>query len=243
MSRPPKGGSRFKGLAAVPRGGNGKPAARDVQPAFEGTIAGICETVISLEEFIGMARWAKESDPRVARFLETWDALSASEQQPRAADAVCKRIGLAPLDLLKAVADAACRVSMYTAQIIAAVSHPLVVEKTVERALTDEGIADRMAFHKATGFLPTPKGSQTIISIMQNAQTNVPAQAPVVSAPSPEETIRRIAGCFNELERLPRTAASALPENTGGHILPYTIPDDGDAMPAEFPEEGEGDGK
>ena len=179
----------------------------------------------------------------VAQFLEAWDALSASEQQPRATDAVCERMGLAPLDLLKAVADAAYRAAMYTAQIIAALSHPLVVEKTVEHALTDEGIADRMALHKAMGFLPTPKGSQTIISIMQNAQADAAVQAPAVLAPSPERTIRRIADRFNEAQGLPRTTAPALPENAGDQTLPDTISEDGDAMPAEVPEEEEGDGK
>ena len=243
MNRPRNGSSRFKSLAVVPGSGNGKLAARDVQLAFESTLAGICETVISLEDFICMARWAKESDPKVARFLETWDALSASDRQPRAADAVCERIGLARLDLLKAVADATCRAAMYQAQIIAALSHPRVVEKTIERALTDEGIADRMAFHKAMGFLPMPKGSQTIISIIQHAQTNVSAQAPVVSAPSPEETIRRATNRFNEPLGLPRTPPPALSERAIGRALSMLIPENGNTMPVEVPEEDEGDGK
>jgi hypothetical protein len=85
---------------------------------------------------------------------------------------------------------------MHQAQMIAALAHPRVVEKTIERALTDEGIADRMALHKAMGFLPTPKGSQTIISIMQSAQANTAVQT--VAAPPPEDTIRRLANRLNE---------------------------------------------
>jgi hypothetical protein len=151
------------------------------------------------------------SDPRVARFLDACDALDASEQQAKGtADAVCGRIGLAPAELLRIVADVTCRIAMYRAQIIAAVSHPLVVEKTVERALTDDGIADRMALHKAMGFLPTPKGSQTIISIMQNAQA--PAAAQSISAPRPEQTIRRLSDRFNEARAVPLAERGAFPQ-------------------------------
>jgi hypothetical protein len=36
---------------------------------------------------------------------------------------------------------------------VAAVMQPLVVMKTVKMALTDSGVEDRFAFHKATGYL------------------------------------------------------------------------------------------
>jgi hypothetical protein len=172
MSRGQNGGSQLKGLVAVPISGNKEPATRRVPPAFDGTIASACESVgISLERMIEMMRWARESDPRVAQFLDTWDALDPCERQVRGTvETVRQRVGLKLLDLIGIVVDVMCRLAMYQAQIIAAASHPLVVEKTVERALTDKGIGDRMALHKATGFLPTPKGSQTIFSIfMQNA--------------------------------------------------------------------------
>ena len=51
-------------------------------PAFDGTIASACEsTGITLEQMFEMMRWAKESDPRIAELLDTWDALDPSEQQ------------------------------------------------------------------------------------------------------------------------------------------------------------------
>ena len=193
-------------------GGNGTPFARDAQGAFDGTIVSACEsTGISLEQMIDMMRWAKESDPRIAQFLDVWDALDASKQLASGtADAVRQQVGLKPLELLGIAANVACRVATYEAQIIAAVSHPRVVAKTVERALTDGGIADRMALHKAMGFLPTPKSSQTTIAIMQNAQANVTARS-VVEVERPEETIRRLAKKFNESRGLPPVTALSTP--------------------------------
>ena len=213
MSRPRNAQSRSMDLAVIGMR-NGGSAARGGEAAFEDTIAWACETGISLEDFINMTRIAKESDPNVVRFLDAWDALSASEQQARgAADAVCEQIGFAPLKLLRVAADAAYRFSMYTAQIIVALSYPLVVAKTVECALTDKGIADRMALHKAMGFLPTLQGrSQTSIGIiMQNAQTDATTR-PIVEAPRPEDTIRQLDQRFNESRRLPDTSALAPPE-------------------------------
>jgi hypothetical protein len=71
-----------------------------------------------------------------------------------------------------------------------------VVEKTIEMALTDEGIADRNALHRATGFTPLPKGSTTIVNVQQNAQGQLPGTC--VHLSSPEESIRTLAISFNE---------------------------------------------
>lgn len=154
---------------------------------------------------------------RLRSSFDTWDALSASEQQARgAADAVCEQIGLAPVDLLRIVADLTCRIAMYKAQIIAALSHPEVVAKTVDLALNapkgKDRLAAQVALHKAMGFLPTPKASQTTIGvIMQNAQGNATAP-PIVEAPRPEDTIRQLDRRFNESRRLPDTPALKPPE-------------------------------
>ncbi|MGB7436256.1 MAG: hypothetical protein WBR26_06875 [Candidatus Acidiferrum sp.] len=199
MSRPRNGGSRFKGLAATPGNENVKPAGYIVQPAFDGMIASACDLGISLEAFIEMTRSARMSDAAVVRFLDAWDALSPSEQQAkRTADAICERIGLAPVELLKATADATYRFSMYTARILAAVALPSVVERSIEVALTDKGIADRKMLFQHSGFLPTPAGSQTNIAVMQNAQPNATARPVITVAPRPEETIRRLSDRLNE---------------------------------------------
>jgi hypothetical protein len=146
-----------------------------------------------MDNFIEMARLARTSDSSAARFLDAWDALVACEQlSAAAADAVCEQIGLAPLDLLKAVADATTRFSMYTARLRAAVAMPSIVERSIEVALTDKGIADRKMQLQHSGFLPTPAESNTNIALMQNAPLNATAQPVITVAPRPEETIRRL---------------------------------------------------
>jgi hypothetical protein len=135
------------------------------------------------------------SDAGVARFLDAWEALGPSEQQARgAADTICEQVGLAPLELLKAVADATYRSSMYVAQFKASLALPSIVERSIEVALTDKGAADRKMLLQHAGFLPTPAGSQTNIAVMQNAT----AQPVITVATRPEETIRRLSERFNE---------------------------------------------
>jgi predicted TIM-barrel enzyme len=213
MSSPQKSAPRLNDLAVVPSSGHRKPAARDVEPVFDGTIASACESIgISVEQMIEMMRWAKESDSRVAQFLHAWDALDPSEQQDSGtADAVRQRLGLALIELLRIVADVTCRIAMYSSQIIAALSHPLVVGKTVELALNAEDDSNKLAaqtiLHKAAGFLPTPKGSQTTIAITQNAQANATSRS-IVAAPSPEHTIRSLTDRFNEVRGLLRSPAA-----------------------------------
>lgn len=112
-----------------------------------------------------MTRFARGNDPTVALFLDAWDALDVSERSARgSADSVCERVGLGPLDLLRIVAEAAIRFSMCVAQIKAALALPSVVGCSIETALTDKGVADRKMLFQQSGFLPTPKGSQTTIA-------------------------------------------------------------------------------
>lgn len=61
-----------------------------------------------------------------------------------------------------------------------------------EVALAEKGAADRKMQLQHSGFLPIPVGSQTNIAIMQAT-----AQPVVITAPKPEETIRRLSDAFN----------------------------------------------
>jgi len=196
--------------------------------AFDGTIASACESIgISLEQMFEMMRLAKESDPGVAELLDTWDALDASERQDGGtADAVRQRVGLKLPELLRTVAEVTYRIAIYKAQIVAALALPSVVERSIETALTDDGIADRKMLFQHSGFVPTPKGSETNIAITQNAQANATSRS-VVAAPSPENTIRRLTERFNEIRGLPRPPAARTTE----------------ALHVEVPERVEGDGK
>jgi hypothetical protein len=169
-------------------------STRGNQPKFD-TIAAACGLGIGLDNFIAMTRLARTSDSGAARFLDVWDALDESEQlSGAAADDICEQIGL--LDLLKAVADATIRFSIYTARLRAAFAMPSIVERSIEVALTEKGAADRKMQLQHSGFLPIPVGSQTNIAIMQS---NTAAQPIVITAPKPEETIRRLSDPLNSI--------------------------------------------
>jgi hypothetical protein len=184
------------------------------RPPFKGTIASACD-FIGIDNFIEMARLARANDARAERFMDAWDSLDASERQARgAADAICKRAGIIPTELLRVVAEATFCYSMYTAQMMAALALPAIVERSVDVALTDEGIADRRMLFQHSGFLPTSKGSQ--VGVTQIVQTTAAAPQPVAPAPRPEDTIQRLAGRLNEARRLPSLPAVALPEISGG---------------------------
>src|SRR5215467_6689001 len=156
--------------------------SRSHQHKFD-TIASACGLGIGLDSFIAMTRLACTSDSGAARFLDVWDALGPSEQLSAAtADAICEQIGLAPLDLLKAVADATLRYSMYTARLRAAVAMPSIVERSIEVALTEKGAADRKMQLQHSGFLPIPVGSQTNTKTEAGAGRLIPLNAAAFDA-------------------------------------------------------------
>lgn len=89
---------------------------------------------------------------------------------------------------------------MGTAEVLRiAVNRNSMVQKTIDRAMDDErpdALEHMEMFHKASGFLPTPHG--TNISVSQNNQGgNAIAAAATVLEP-PEQTIRRANDRFNE---------------------------------------------
>jgi len=91
-------------------------------------------------------------------------------------------------------------------------------------ALTDEGHEDRATLHKATGFLPSPKGAQTNIQVVQHASATANAQAASVAAPPPEQTIRRLVDRFNDARQIQSVERPSLPEDVGHATLPAAMP-------------------
>lgn len=142
---------------------------------------------------------AASDAPEARAILTQREKLSPPHRKLIPIEAFCLAASISPLRILEIITATAVRLGAQASTIIAAVSHPRVVEKTVEMALTDGGESDRTTLHKATGFLPTPKGSQTVVHIAANASANAAAAAPVVvQAPPPEHTIKTLVDRFNE---------------------------------------------
>lgn len=223
--RPTSPANRRSGLSIVSENDNPDSDGLGAQLEFTGTIAAACELAIPLDKFINMVRVAATEDPGAAQFLAAWDILSDAERKASgAADAVCTRLQISSLELLGVVASAACRFSMYLAQIAAAMAMPSVVVQSVKTALTDDGIADRKMLFQHSGFLPTPGRSQTAVAIMQNSQASRAAGG--VPAPIPEQTIRKAMAVLHESRGLPTVTAITVPGTTSGS-LPDPIPDEG----------------
>jgi hypothetical protein len=145
-------------------------------------------------------------------------------------EAYCVSAGVSPSTIFELLVAACVRFGAQACTIIAAVNHPRVVEKSVEMALTDEGIEDRMLLGKATGFLPTPKGSRTIVNVEANSSATANPQV-LVAAPPPEQTIRRLVDRLNEARGLPPVVAPTLPAADAPRVI------DIDAEPEEDEDE------
>lgn len=155
---------------------------------------------------------ASSEDEDIRNVLAKHRMLSKAKSRVVPIEAFCVAAGVSPLRVLELLVAAIVRQGAQASTIIAAALHPRVVQKTVEMALTDDGIEDRNTLHKAVNFTPTPKGNTTIFhnNPTANASAHSVAQAAGV-APPPEQTIRRLSDRFNEARLLPAQTPAALP--------------------------------
>lgn len=95
-------------------------------------------------------------DPDARRVVSPYLAVPESYRRLLPPEAFCQAAGVSPLRVLEIIAGTAVRMGTLASTLVAAILHPGVVEKIVERALQDDGTRERMMLHKAAGFLPTP---------------------------------------------------------------------------------------
>jgi hypothetical protein len=95
------------------------------------------------------------TDPDALRVLKLYRSVPASYRKLLPAEAFCQAAAVSPQVVLANIAAGAVWMNASAVAIVAAVMHPSVVAKTIERALQDDGTRERMMMHKATGFVPT----------------------------------------------------------------------------------------
>lgn len=149
-------------------------------------------------------------DPQAAKVRFAYYGIPKYLRRHLPIEAYCVAVGVSPLRILEILVSTIVRMSAQSSAVIAAVNHPRVAAKTVEMALTDDGIEDRKVLHTHTGFLPQRAGARTSIVVQQNATAT--AQAASVAAPPPEQTIRRLADRFNLARTLPEQVTTPMPE-------------------------------
>ena len=94
-------------------------------------------------------------DPDARRVLGTYLSVPESYRRLLPPEAFCHAAGVSPWRTLECITVVAVRQTAHAAAIVASLLHPCVVEKTVKRALQDDGSKDRLMLHKAVGFVPT----------------------------------------------------------------------------------------
>ena len=186
-------GSSKKGggdsLAVVPAPNN-RSLKRQWSERPDGIISTVVLSILGGKvEFMDLARRAPEIDPRMSRVMDKWDTLSEHGKKEASLDLVCQEAGVDPYAFLGAVAAAAKKFADNSSVIIAALSQPEIVRKTIQQAMTDEGFKDREMLMKHAGFLPVPAGTTYINQTQLRVETNVGPDNGKVILPSFAKTI------------------------------------------------------
>jgi hypothetical protein len=153
--------------------------------------------------------------PEAQRILSLYYSLPRDQRDLVPLEGYSLAVGLKSTDLLDLLIHTVTTFSRQQSAMTAAANQPSIVEKSVEMALTNEGIDDRTLLAKATGFLPSPSGARTVVNVAANANSAATASPQVaVIAPPPEQTIRRLVDRFNDGKMLGVGQPSVIPTAT-----------------------------
>lgn len=117
-----------------------------------------------------------DDSPEALAFNAKYSSISRSDREYLAIDEIALLAGLSSRVLIQTITGALFQQTAETSKAIALSAQPDIVKKTVEMAKTDRGEKDREMYHRAMGFLPTPKGAQTTINLQQLNQGGESAQ-------------------------------------------------------------------
>jgi len=92
-------------------------------------------------------------DPEARKVLEVYRSVPESYRRLLRPEDFCYAAGVSPWRVLECITVSAVRQAAIGSAFVAAVLHPRVVEKTVERALQDDGTRERWMLQKTAGFL------------------------------------------------------------------------------------------
>ena len=181
---------------------------------------------MTLATAIGYLRASLQPEARALISLYDSTPFTRAERSKLTLEALCAAASISPSLALEMIGGAATRLDLQHAAFVASHAAGRVMKKTVDMALTDEGVHDRTLLHKITGMLPTPKGAQIAVNVVAQASSAAIAAPAPAAAPPPEQTIRRLADRFNET----RGAAPAAP----AALAPAAPPSPCDPIDAEF---------
>lgn len=182
-------------------------------PRTEAEIAAALDTpeLTGRDLAISLLRSSDSEDAR--KFFAVYDSptLRASDRRNLPLEALALASGVPTPRLLAVIVEAATREGTDQSRMIVGLNAPAVMQATVDGAIAggEEGPKYAAMFHKISGAMPSPKGSTTIINTSASAQAASQSSAQAVSAPPPEQTIRRLVDRFND--RTPALPAATSP--------------------------------
>lgn len=132
--------------------------------------------------------------PEARNFCAAWDSTPYHHQHiPFEAFAVKAKVDT--IRLMGIIVEESIRQGGQLSMLLAATSHPKVVERTIDYAMLPDGEKDREMLHRAMRFVPTPKGATTNIQIVQNQSLPSGGKDEL---PSMDADIRALSDRFNE---------------------------------------------
>lgn len=117
---------------------------------------------------------AESGDEAMKKFMDSFNALPPRERNTAMPDQVCDLSGVAPSDLVAAVAKQLWTMKHSESVITASMNHPKVMEHTARNAGHILGYKDRELFFRVTGSLPDRKGTSVVINNAAQNNANLP---------------------------------------------------------------------
>lgn len=106
-------------------------------------------------------------DDDVRKFLDVYDNVDTDKRDFLSFEEFCAAADVSSAKLFGKLMEVTVTQSNQTSAIMAAVAHPMVLKTTIAMAQTPAGHRERKLLHTASGLLPSPKGSQTSITVNQ----------------------------------------------------------------------------
>jgi hypothetical protein len=127
---------------------------------------------------MALAKFAPQIDPDLQKIVEDWEGLTLKAKNCCDLDQLCRARGVDSFHFIGVVAEAAYKFRDTASVIIAALSVPSIVQKSVQVALTTKGQKDRHDLMEHAGMFPMRPGAQFKILNVASANAEAGEEVP-----------------------------------------------------------------
>lgn len=132
-------------------------------------------------------------EPEARAILVMRERLTVKQHNAVPFEAYCVAAGLSVKKVFGVISSEVMEQSAKATAVLAAASHPKVVQATIDMALTPLGDKDRKMLHLAAGFVPVPKNSFTSVKI--DARGAAPQS---MALPPIDQSVKALSSRLNE---------------------------------------------